>query len=184
MHRFDLIPDLFHCLETSEPFSHCSDCREPLEEKPEGYVIQKAFHHGEPIMEVAICHQCHHQLQSEYSEESRDKIINFHIDHGDLPNRLEKLHDKPTDSLAPWIGTCLTCDQSLDDCEEYILATQCINDVMVFGEAPIMMCGACMEKLVGQLSETTRDSNDRWRQRCLPMAPAEPDKGPKVGLPF
>ena len=184
MHRFDLIPNLFHCFETDEPFARCSDCKKPLHDKPNGYLVQKAFQHGEPIMEVALCYDCHQQLQADYSEESRDAIINFHLDHADLPNRLEQLHDQPTDSLTPWIGSCLTCQRSLGECDEYILATQCIQDVMVFGEVPVMVCGTCMQTLVSQLSEKTRDENDRWRQRCLPMAPAQPDDGPKVGLPF
>lgn len=184
MHRFDLIPEEFHSLETGEPFRRCTDCRGPLAEDPNGYLIQKAFNRGEPIMEIAVCHDCHQRLQAEYSQESRERIMNFHLDHGDLPNRLKHLQDQPLDTLAPWVGTCLTCDHSRDDCDEHVIATHCIEDVMIYGEAPIMICGECMERLVEQLSESTRDSYDRWQQRCLPMAPAEPDRGPRVRMPI
>ena len=179
MHRFGTIPEFLHSEETDQPFTNCSDCKEPLAHSEEGYVIQKAISKGETILELAVCHDCHSNLQEEYSTESKERIWNFYLDHGDIHKRLEKFSPIPTGSIDPWINNCLTCEATKDSSEEYSIAVHCIEDRLIYGETPLLICSLCMDKIMHLLSEESIGTYDRWLDRCTPMAPAQPTGSPR-----
>lgn len=175
MQRLAKIPERFLSEETGKPFKTCSDCGTPLDQPDQGYIIQKAVAKGEVIMEVAICQSCHEKLQQAYSKETMEAIWNFYLDHVDFEGRLQKFRDCSADSPSPWLNGCVACEATMDASEEYVMVGHCVGDQMVFGEFPWTMCGACLEKMTGLISEASRDEYDRWMERCLPMAPADVD---------
>lgn len=177
MHRLDDIPASLHSAETDEPFRECADCGGRLRDSEDGYAIQKAYAKGETIMEIAICADCHEALQEEYSAETKERLWNFFLDHAGFSNRLERFENTPVGTIDPWTDQCLTCDATRETSEEFAVAAWCIGDQLIYGEAPFMICITCMDRLVELLSEASRDSYDRWLDRCLPMAP-EADAGP------
>lgn len=184
MHRFHTLPDSLYSDETGKPFESCCDCGERLEDSPDGHIIQKAYAKGETIMEIAICAKCHEGLQESYSQESRESIWNFYLDHADLPGRLKKFSDLPVGQLDSWINGCVTCGAHRDDVPEYVVAAQCIDDDLVYGETPLMMCLGCTEKIVDLLSQSSRDRYDRWMDHVSPPAPSTADDTPRVRVFF
>lgn len=179
MHRFGSIPDSLHSEETGRPFKVCSDCKEKLSNSEQGYVIQKVISKGETILELAVCHSCHENLQQEYSSESKERIWNFYLDHGDLHKRLEKFSPIPIGKIDPWINNCLTCKATKPSCDEYAIAVHCIDEHLIYGETPLLMCSACMDKIMNLLSEESLGTYDEWLDRCTPMAPAQPTDSPR-----
>jgi len=179
MHRFGPIPDSLKSTETGEHFSNCYDCNGLLTDNEDGYIVQQVFSKGEAIMEIAVCEPCHKKLYEEYSDETKERIWNFYLDHGDLPNRLGKFNPIPIGDVRPWLNHCLTCKATLDSLDEYSIAAHCVEELLIYGESPFMICSSCMEKIVEMLSEKSLGTYDRWLERCLPMAPAQPDDSPK-----
>lgn len=171
MHRLAPIPKELYSEETEQPFEHCFDCGCHLHESGEGYVIQKAVSNGETVLEIAICENCHKQLQEDYSKETKERIWNFYLDKGNLDGRLQRFAALPPISIKPWVETCTTCNKPLTEASEYVIAAQGIGKHLVFGETPMMFCGDCMEQLINMLSEKSRDTYNDWIDRCLPSPP-------------
>ncbi len=179
MYRTGPLEDSLHSLETGNPFEKCFDCQSRLEDCTDGYTIQKAFSKGETIIEIAVCHSCQEKLQSEYSTKSREDLWNFFLDRSDIPGRLEKFSPIPVGQIRPWINRCLTCEALLANTDEYTVAVQCLGDQIIYGESPFMVCGECIDSLFELLSEQTKGIYNEWLDRCLPMAPAQPEDAPR-----
>ena len=180
VHRLHTLPEQFYSDETGTPFSNCYDCGKPADACEDGYLIQKAYANGETIMEMAICCDCHQKLQTSYSKESKDKIWNFYLDHGDFPGRLKKFFPLPVGNPDLWINHCMTCGATRRSVPEYIVAAHVFEGDLVYGETPLMICFNCMNKIVKLLSEESRDVYDRWMDRVLPQAPETSDDKPRV----
>lgn len=179
VHRLHTLPESFFSEETDRPFVFCSDCRQPLAACEEGHLIQKVVSKGETIMELALCIACHDKLQQTYSQESRERIWNYYLDHGDIGGRLRKFQSMPAGNPDLWTNHCLTCGSTRSSQDEYVIAGQVLDGLLVYGETPMMVCGSCMEKITGMLSEETRDSYDKWMERVVPSAPESIDDQPR-----
>jgi hypothetical protein len=178
-HRLHDLPGIFHSEETDNPFSHCQDCGHPLATCEEGHLIQKVFSGGETILEIAICSSCHETLMHSYSLESRERIWNFYLDHGNLGERLRKFFPIPVGNPEPWINHCITCQTPRTSTREYVIACQVIADQLVYGETPLMICLGCMDKIVELLSEQSRETYDRWLDRVAPGTPESVSPKPR-----
>ena len=75
---FGPIPEELRCTFTDGPFTQCSVCGKPLVDVGI-YEIQKVFRAKECVFELAMCHGCLQSIASEYSEESKDAITEFHM---------------------------------------------------------------------------------------------------------
>jgi hypothetical protein len=166
-HRLTHIPKTFHSEESGLPFSQCYDCGFSLADCEGGYLIQKVLNGKETVMEIAVCNDCHDRLQQTYSKESREQIWNFYLDHADLPGRLKKFHALPP---MPdfWINNCLTCKILKNRLQEYAIAARCLGDCLILGEAPMMICFDCMQKVMELMSENSLKTYDQWMDRVLP----------------
>lgn len=182
LYRLHTLPERFYSDETNSPFDHCFDCGITLETCDDGYMVQKAYAGDETIMEMAICCDCHDKLQKSYSKESMDRIWNFYLDHGDFPERLKKFHALPVGNPDFWINSCMTCGTARSSLPEYVVAAQVLDGDLVYGECPLMICFRCMDKIVGQLSQESRDAYDRWLDRVLPLAPETSDDKPRARI--
>ena len=181
-HRLHDLPEIFHSEETNRPFDHCQDCGDAFEHCEDGHLIQKVISNGETILEIAICSPCHQTLLESYSQESRERIWNFYLDHGDIGQRLKKFFPIPVGNPDPWINHCITCGASRASVREYAIASQVIADQLVYGETPLMICLGCTERIVEMMSEQSRDTYDRWLDRVAPGPPesAQPTPRPRV----
>lgn len=171
MHRLHHLPESLHSVETGQAFTHCSDCHGNLAQSEDGYFIQKAYAGRETTMEIAICVTCHEKLQASYSSESRDAIWNFYLDQVDFPERLKKFSVLPVGDPSFWTNSCITCGSLRRNASEYVVAAQCIDGKLVYGETPMMVCMTCMDKIVGLLSNDSQDTYDRWMDHVCPPDP-------------
>jgi len=181
-HRLHTLHPRFYSDETGAPFQNCYDCGLALNACEDGYFIQKAYAGSETVMEMAICIPCHEKLQRSYSKESLDRIWNFYLDHGDLAGRLKKFYPIPVGNPDFWINSCVTCGSVRSSIKEYVLAAQVIEDGLVYGDLPLMICCHCMEKITALLSEESRDTYDRWLDRVLPAAPEISGQRPRIRI--
>ena len=180
MHRLHQLPQSFHSDETAAPFTHCCDCRGDLSASEDGYFIQKAYAGEETTMEIAICFDCHEKLQASYSAESREAIWNFYLDHGDLAGRLKKFAPLPVGNPGFWINSCVTCGTLRRNTAEHIVAAQCIDGNLVYGDTPMMVCMTCVDQIVERLSEESREIYDRWIDHVYPPGPGLANDKPRT----
>jgi uncharacterized protein with PIN domain len=178
-HRLHDLPELFHSEETDRPFSRCQDCGNDLDACEEGHLIQKVISGGETILEIALCVPCHEILMQSYSQESRERIWNYYLDHGNIGERLRKFFPIPVGNPEPWINHCITCNATRSYSHEYVIAAQVINGQLLYGETPLMICLGCMEKIVELLSEQSRETYDRWLDRVAPGSPESVSPKPR-----
>jgi hypothetical protein len=182
VHRLHTLPEQFYSDETGAPFDRCFDCGNPTAACEDGYLIQKAYAKGETIMEMAICCDCHEKLQTSYSKESKEKIWNFYLDHGDFSRRLRKFYPLPVGNPDLWLDACMTCGSTRASVPECVVAAHVFEGDLVYGETPLMICFDCMNTIVGLLSEESRDTYDRWMDRVLPAAPETSDPKTRVRI--
>ncbi len=178
LHRLADTLEPFHSEESGLPFSRCHDCGHALADDENGHYIQKVVSGGETIMEMAICGGCHDRLQQSYSKDSRGRIWNFYLDHADLPGRLKRFHALPP---VPdlWLNNCLTCKALRGNLREYVIAAHCVGEYLILGEAPMMICSDCMEKIMDEMSAESLDIHDRWMDRVLPPSTALAEGEPR-----
>lgn len=133
-------------------------------------------------MEIAICSDCHEKLKNGYSEESRNAIWNFYLDHADLANREQRFATLPADDPSPWIASCATCGTPRHDAEDYTIGAECRGRQLVYGINPMMICGSCLEQIFNRLSQASRDNYNRWFDRCFPPDPTASNDTPSRNL--
>jgi hypothetical protein len=182
VHRLHPLPKQFYSDETGAPFERCFDCGNAVAACEDGYLIQKAYAGDETLMEMAICCDCHEKLQASYSKESKEKMWNFYLDHGDFSTRLKKFYPFPVGDPGLWLNACMTCGAPRDSVPECLVAAHVFEGDLVYGETPLMICFDCMNKIVGLLSEESRETYDRWMDRVLPQAPECSDSKPRVRI--
>jgi len=152
--QFPEIPEILHSLEFDSPFKRCTQCQAELGSE-ETFQLQKVMKRGEPIMEFALCEECHDELIDSFSEETK--------------NRLEDYYEK--NAISDFnIETCIFCGIPRRELEEYNVSGHCIADRLLVGSC---ICFDCLMKIQPLLSKQTRDSRDRFRERNFPGVPAD-----------
>ncbi|MGE9268356.1 MAG: hypothetical protein ACQKBY_09690 [Verrucomicrobiales bacterium] len=165
-----MIPPLFHSLEHDAPFSNCLGCGRAFLDMVENYAITKAFRNGECVFEYALCQQCRLNLVAEFSEESKETMMNFLSDRVDLEARSTRLADE--EEVEAWISHCVICESSASESPEHVIATAAHGEEMIFDPYPMMVCGSCEEELQQSLSKQTRERWDRFVSENFPGPPA------------
>jgi hypothetical protein len=150
------IPLEFHSTYEGRLFQSCARCGEMLEEIAGGYQIFKLFRQGEAIYEYALCDPCHTGVVGEFSEESRQRLAEFHL-------QRVSLH------LGRW--RCAVCGNARgeDSEEEFSLSGACRGRRLIHD---LMVCGGCRREMQSLLSPETRRVWDRFVDENLPGVPA------------
>lgn len=148
----DIPPELQSEYE-ERPFQTCTRCGEMLAEIPGGYQIFKLYRRGEPIYEYALCHPCHSGLLRDFSEESRQRLAEFHSQRVSL--NLGRHH-------------CAVCGNDRADGEEFSLTAACKGTGLLHA---LMVCGHCRREMHSLLSKHTREVWDRFVNDNLAGAP-------------
>ena len=177
--------DPFLSAETDRPFDRCIACALPLVETGEPWTVAKEFVRGECVFEYAICQPCRDRLAAEMSEESRANVARFLASEIDWTARLERLRDLPGDSpLDPWLDHCAACGAGAAAVDSHGIAALFLpGGLIARGPLPIMLCGACSERVQGVLSKKTRDVWDRFVAEHFPGPPADLANLPTTHLP-
>lgn len=142
--EYDKIPRQLYSEYEERPFQSCTRCGEMLAEIPEGYQLFKLYRRGEAIYEYALCHPCHAGLLRDFSEESRQRLAEFHA------QRV---------SLNMGFRRCAVCGNDHAGDEEYSLTAACQGTGLVHA---LMICGPCRREMQSLLSQHTRKVWDRF----------------------
>ncbi len=151
------IPNVFQSLEHDGPFTQCLRCECRLREDGREYFIERVFRGSEPIIEYAVCLQCHEAMCEELSEASRQSIDTFFRQHADFERRLRRLEEwGHRGDVDDWIGECLLTNTKRSECREYQVIAFCRGEYLELGATPFMISGEAVESLSELLSEQTR----------------------------
>jgi hypothetical protein len=150
----DIPPELYSEYE-ARPFRSCTRCGESLAEVPEGYQLFKLFQRGEVIYEYALCHPCHAGLLADFSDESRQRLEEFHA-------------QRMTLNLGP--HRCAVCGHERTEDGEFSLTAACEGTRM---RHSLMVCGPCRRDMQSLLSRETRGVWDRFVSENFAGAPPD-----------
>jgi hypothetical protein len=151
------IPPIFQSLEKDGPFEKCINCERSLLEDGVTYLIERAFKGDEPIIELAMCLECHDLLADELSEESRQRMTEFMKERVDQKKRNKKLAKlSNVDQVETWLSECVLTGASASDCQERQIYGLCLGDQMILDQLPFMISGAGIEEMTLLLSEKTK----------------------------
>ena len=154
------IPTTFHALYDG-PFQHCIDCECSLITSDKQYIVERIFRGSEPILEYALCEDCHQKILQELSRESLEAIEAFFVERMDYPRRAALANPDPDAALDEWIGHCCVSLEPAVNCHEHQIVALCQGDQMVLGpSSPMMISGAVVEEVAEKLSRSTRDQLD------------------------
>ena len=154
-HSSSDIPREFHSEYEERPFQSCTRCGEMLEEIADGYQLFKLYRRGEAIYEYALCHPCHTGVVKQFSDESKERLAEFH-------------EHRVTLNLGRW--KCAVCGNARgeDGEEEFSLTAACRARRLIH---ELMICGVCRREMQSLLSRETREVWDRFVDDNFPGVP-------------
>lgn len=177
MDRWIDIPECFHSLYHSGPFTRCIVCECDLLDENCRYFVERCFHGQEPIFELAMCEPCRENFSKELSKDSLQRI-NAHIEERvDLEQRYEDTLEFPSANISPWIQQCLLSKTQRFDCKQYQIIAMCQGSQMRLDIFPIMISNLAAEELQKLMSKKTRDRHEEMVQEFFGM-PSEFADGP------
>ena len=178
---FAPLPQIFWSDYLESPFVKCIDCEVPLPEV-NLYVVQKRFVAKETVFEMAMCGGCREAMMAEYSDETRENITRFMMEHfrknarKDLPEsdepfvmEIQEVEDPEEGNslLNECLNYCVICGAERSTCHRYSLAGLCRDNEVVaqrtpISQTPMMVCDKCEMGMSSLISKKTRDSWDRF----------------------
>ncbi len=154
------IPSEFYSLELDGPFEKCTLCESNVLNDPNcEYWIERIFRGSEPIIEYAICRQCHGSMSEELSVESMQKIEALFLENVDYESRFDRLREHlDDDDIDAWIGQCLVKNTPRVACRGgHQIIGHFVGDQILLDFAPIMLCEEFMEQVQEVISKKTRE---------------------------
>ena len=153
--RPETIPRLLHSEYEERPFKSCTRCGESLVDFEEGFRVSKVYNRGECIFEYALCGPCFVGMMDEASEESKQKLAEFHNEHFRDISSLDE---------------CGLCENTRDGATEFGLVGICHGEGLHHSN---MICEDCMMKQAELVSKQTRDVWDKFKDENFPGVPTD-----------
>lgn len=164
------IPRIFHSEYEDRPFKTCSRCGESLDAF-DHYQINKAFRNEECIFEYVFCSNCRDNLLEEFSDESKERMMQHQQDHMHMSTSLDE---------------CAFCLKSMtqQNLKDYSVTALCRFDEVIDS---LMICLECQDAMHELLSQKTKDVRRRFFED-LPGVPPDwedllEDTEPHQGVP-
>lgn len=155
-----VIPRAFHSDYSGEPFRRCLVCEDGLLDG-RLYQIQKSVRGTECTMEMALCLGCLQEMQSQFSDSSRQTLARYQA-------RSQKIY-----ASVPYGEHCEFCPSDPAFLPNYSVAVMCRRSALVV--SPMYVCELCEDEIQQSLSEETRGFYDDFLQQHFPGLPAELD---------
>jgi len=161
------IPKEFRSL-YGTPFNQCIECEKELLKKGsqgenQQYLVERVFRGSEPIIEYAICPECHARVCDDLSSESLETLRGFFSEHLSLFGNpdLYATKEGEEEDLERWLSCCRVTNAPISETREYQMIALCEGDKMVLGPiSPFVISGAVLEEAGELLSVETRDRMD------------------------
>ncbi len=149
------LPRLFHSVYADGPFRECLICSRPLGDPTSQYYVEKVYRGTEVILECAICMGCMHDMQSEFSQESKERLEAF---------------GRGIGATGHSFARCDLCGAKRATLGEFNLICGCLGPWMI-QKAIFILCGVCVEKIQALLSKKTRDVHGDFVDTHFPGVP-------------
>ncbi|MEM7385404.1 MAG: hypothetical protein AAF514_10705, partial [Verrucomicrobiota bacterium] len=130
----------------------------------EGFQINKAFHGEEVVMEYALCLPCHENMVKEFSEASRQAILEFQYSRSKAP-----VND-PEAGLFRCEFCLLERSRAIAEGTHFALGAHCNKDHIL---QSFFICESCMLEMNEKWSPETRSSWNRFVEDHFPMPPSD-----------
>lgn len=172
LNNFSDIPLLFYSSETSTPIRHCLVCERDLLEGAE-YMIEKAFVNypsvgtKDLVWEFAVCFDCMHDMKSDYSEESHQRLTEFFQVNMNFDHQYD-LEAQENMNAEDWTSRCAITGQHISECSQYQIYAYCVGNLCAFENAPFMISGEAMDQLIPLISNKTLGAMNDFRDRYFP----------------
>ncbi|MEL6676120.1 MAG: hypothetical protein AAFR61_28190 [Bacteroidota bacterium] len=171
------IPPVFYHTESEAPFSHCVLCERELLESNTSYLVEKACkYHPETgntdvKFEYAICWECAGDMDAVMSDESRDAMMEYLIQHVNLLERRERLLTDHGLVSEKWIDHCMFKGSTLEANEHFQLIGHFKGKQMVFSLMPYMVGEEAMKEMSLLLSSKTLGEMNRFFDQFFGLPP-------------
>lgn len=169
MDRWIDIPECFHSLYHSGPFTRCIACERDLLEDNCRYIVERSFHGQEPIFELAVCETCHENFSKELSKDSLLRI-NAHIEERvDFEQRYEHTLEFSSADISSWTQQCLLSKTPRTECKKYQIIAMCQGSQMRLDIFPVMISDLAANELQKLMSKKTRERHEELVQEFFGM---------------
>ena len=159
-----VIPKIFHKTDGGY-LEECIMCCKNLMSPACDYVIEKAikkypeYKKTDVVFEYAMCFDCAEKMRNELSEESRQRLEHYFLNHVDFGTR-QNLTQPRKASFQKWIANCLISNAPIKKEQEYSVYAHAFGKNMVYDIFPYSVSGTVMEAINELLSEKTREVLD------------------------
>jgi hypothetical protein len=167
--------------ETGEPFRKCVRCRLPLLEVMAPWVVNKEYHHGDCVLEYALCRPCRDRVTEEFSETSKAAIRTYLEQSIDWNSRLGEF--MAHDGLAARFEACGVCRAPRAKLEGFGISSAFdAEGHLLEGALPLLVCNQCLAAASAQLSQETRDAWQKFVDSHFDGPPAGQKSFPGSGM--
>ena len=143
------------CEETERAFTHCLQCKLPLVELAEAWLVNKEFQKDECVLEYAICQPCRDSVTNQLSEESKESVRRFLEQEIDWQERMREFLFSP--NLVERFDACIACRTPRDETAGFaISALYDSGGFLTTGALPLLICHACTGRIRETLSVESR----------------------------
>ena len=141
--------------ETGGAFSHCVNCKFPLVEIAEPWLVNKEVIGGECVLEYAVCQPCRDAVTARFSEGSKESVRDFLEREIDWDARLREF--MLSRELTDRFDACIACRTPRGDLDGYGLSALFDSSgKIVEGPLPLLICLPCVGRMTASLSESSR----------------------------
>lgn len=171
------IPPKFYSDADEKPFEFCKVCGKSLFQEGVSYVVEKAiknypgYDFSSTIYEMAICIDCHQEIQKSMSEESMQNMQKYYqsvmANRGNQPLYI----DLRTFDVEEWLKNCFFKGGAIADMEEYQIVAQFEGNKMLLNTPPMVIGSVAMNEMSDLMSDKTVDDMNGFKQQFMGPSP-------------
>lgn len=155
---------------TELPFTNCCVCEVNFSESGVKYVVEKSFKRVSEnvqysIYEYAICWNCAQTFQEKISPESNQTIQNYFLN--ELSNRPPRFFDENQDPIEVCLSECMVKGTNTSELTEYTICGVFRGGQFSLEAMPYVLSSDVLEEIAEQLSASTKDEMDDFRETYL-----------------
>jgi hypothetical protein len=171
------IPSRFYSDSEGKPFEFCQVCGKSLLKAGVSYVVEKAmknytgYDFTSTIYELAICTDCHQNVQKGMSEESMTNLQNYYQAIMQQKAQQSIYIDLRTFNLDEWLSKCFFKGGSISEMDEYQVVAQFEGDKMLMNTPPMIIGSVAMNEMAALMSDKTIDDMNDFRSRFMGPSP-------------
>lgn len=155
---------------TESPFTNCCVCEVNFHDSEIKYLVEKSFKRVSEnvqysIYEYAICWNCAQSFQEKISHESNQAIQNYFLEQ--LNNRPPRFFSEDQDPIEVCLSQCMIKGTNTSELTEYTMCGVFRNGQFSLEAMPYVLSAEVLEELAEQLSASTKDEMDDFRETYL-----------------